>query len=159
MLVIQYLGSSYDNLLKSYTIRQFSLIGSVCTKARESSKTLKGTRFTHIILQASVCTSHRKHTVSPCQHHINHINTLCGHMQSSCSVQVHDKIQQSLCFRQVRGDSPHTSATAFLSRIQTKHKYMHMHAHKHTHTHSTPTYKHMVVHFGVMQQHEQRRIV
>jgi hypothetical protein len=34
MLVIQYLGSSYDNLLKSDTIRQFRLIGSVCTKAR-----------------------------------------------------------------------------------------------------------------------------
>jgi hypothetical protein len=136
MLVIQYLGSSYDNLLKSDTIRQFRLIGSMRTKARDSNKTLNSTRFIKIILQASLCASHSKHTVSPSQHHINHTYKLCGHMQSSCSVQAHDKIQQPLCFIQVRGNSPHTSATAFLSRIQTKQKYVHMHIHKHTlHTH------------------------
>jgi hypothetical protein len=94
---------------------------------------LKSTRLIQIILQASVCASHRKHTVFPYQHHINHTNTLCGHMQRSCSVQAHNKIPQPLCFRQVTGNSPHTSVSAFLYRNKKKnHKYVHTHAHKQT---------------------------
>ena len=114
--------------------------------------TPKSTKFLQIILQASVCTSQEICCVSifktswlmlfrkintVCQHHINHINTICGQTQSSCSVKTCGKIQYSSCFKQKTGNSPQTPVRTFLCSIERKHKYVHVHAHKQTkHTHT-----------------------